>query len=513
MMDTTPDPAHATKVSGEILFAVSLALALSIFLLNSSLADRRDRRDKQWERHQMHSEMVERLHSYRAKDGALFENLAVSSLTIAYMTSEYEARYPGLVRRVWTGPNSEAYFGIPEERLWKLKKAAEAFGVKAAHAFAVESSQDDRVREFRTLVTQAFEGDAEAALFLNNEVVPRLAAIDTPSEWDRIAWWIAYGKWPERPGIYTGEGVGITFGQRLVEFPSEYSDRFYVYRLILSEPNLEVADEELIKLWKESYNDQRTSVAPSPGVALPMFGLSISAETVVAGAAPILVLLQLLFLIHWERRASVNPTDHDTFAFPSFACPNDPLNGPMPKTLGEVAQRLVWALFLILPTSLLAIGVLSRYDLLYPLRYFGNERATLFGAELSARSEDVVSSTLDWVTLACTALSAITVLSITQSRSAIEGTSTPRRRVVTLGGWLIAIIAAIICIRTTRSAFDAYVAPLANASDVPFKMHYLAAFGVLWSVCFGVACQRRARLLAMLSIAGLALFALNFVHF
>src|SRR5678815_5486725 len=94
----------------------------------------------------------------------------------------------------------------------------------------------------------------------------------------------------------------------------------------------------------------------------------------------------------------------------------------------------------------------------------------------------------------------MTVLSITRSRSALKGTSTPGGRVLTLGGWLIAIIAAIICIRTTRSAFNAYIAPLANASDVHFTMHYLAAFGVLWSLCLGVACHRRARLLAMLSI-------------
>ena len=367
------------------------------------------------------------------------------------------------------------------------------------------------MREFRTLVTQALD-NSEVALFLSNEVVPKLAAIDSASEWNQIAWWIADGTWPESGGSFTGSGVGVTFGKRLID-PSESEDHFYVYRLMLKAPNSRL-DEELFNLWKESYSNQRTSAAPSPGVTLPLLGMSISAEAVVAGAAPILVLLQLLFLVHWEKRSSVGPTDRDAFAFPSFACPNDPLNGPIPKTLGEAAQRLVWILFLILPTSLLAIGALSRYDILYPLGYFGNEGTmTLFEAELSARSEDVVSSTLDWVTLTCTALSAMTVLSITRSRLALAGTSTLGQRAITFGGWLIAIIAAIICIRTTRSAFNAYIAPLANASAVHFKMHYLTAFGVLWSLYLGVACHRRARLLAILSIAGLAAFVLHFVPF
>ncbi|MBI3248968.1 MAG: hypothetical protein HYZ50_20900 [Deltaproteobacteria bacterium] len=422
------------------------------------------------------------------------------------------ARYPGLVRSVYTGLQSKAFRELPEQRLWDLKEAAQAFGKNAGQTFAARPSQDDRVREFRTLVTDAFKQDAEAALFLNNEVVPRLAALDTPSEWDHIAWWIAYGKWPEPPGIHIPDGVGITFGKRFVEQPSEFSDRFNVYRLMLLTPSSISVDQELFNLWKESYVDRRTAPDPSPRLALPTVGLSISAEAGVAAAAPILVLFQLLFLVHWERRhPSINAADLEAFAFPSYACPSDPLNGPMPKTLGEVVQRLVWTLFLIFPTALLTVGLLSRYDIIYPLVYFGNGKTmTLFLAEQWARSEDFASSTLDWIAFACLALSALAVLSITQSRVAREARVT-RWRVVSLVGWLVAITAAVACVRTTLSAFDAAIAPLANASDVHFKMHYLAAFGVFWSVCVGVACQRRARFLALLSVAGFAVFVLHFV--
>src|SRR6185503_1510903 len=114
-----------------------------------------------------------------------------------------------------------------------------------------------------------------AALFLNNEIVPRLAALDAPSEWHQIAWWVANGQWPERGGGYTDEGVGITFGKRFVEQPSEFSDRFNVYRLMLITPSPISPDQELFNLWKGSYADRQTTSDPSPRIALPTVGLSI----------------------------------------------------------------------------------------------------------------------------------------------------------------------------------------------------------------------------------------------
>jgi hypothetical protein len=74
-------------------------------------------------------------------------------------------------------------------------------------------------------------------------------------------------------------------------------------------------------------------------------------------------------------------------------------------------------------------------------------------------------------------------------------------------------MAAAACVGITWCAFSAYIAPIANASDVHFKMYYLAAFGIFSSVWVGVACQRRARFLVLLSVAGLAVFVLHFVPF
>jgi hypothetical protein len=492
-MDATSDTAHTTKLSAEILFGVSLAFVLSIFLLNSSLGDLRERRNKQDDRYRALSEMVDRLHSYRAKDGEFFENLVVASLETESQSGRHRDQYPSLFRK---------------GRLWEIR-SVETFGAKAANVLKIKTLPSERESEFRAFIAEAFKDDKEVALFINNEIVPRLATIDTPAGWEDISSWIAFGKYLNSGQTIPGDGVGITFGKRFIDQPGDDEDRFYVYRLLLSTPEQSSVDDELLALWKQSYNETRSSVTPLPGVAVSLFGLSISADAVVAGAAPILIVLQFLFLIHWERRADADETSRSSFIFPSFACPNDPFNGPIPKTLGEIAQRLIWTLFLILPISLLSVGLLTRYDLLYPLRYFGEVKMTLFDAEMSARSKDALSSTLDWVTLICVALSALVVLNITRSQSK----SAPRKGTNGRNIWIITLILIAACISSTLLKFYFRIAHPSNASDVEFNMSYFAAFGVLCSLCLGLALYHQARFFGFLSVIGLVVFVFHFIRF
>lgn len=500
-MDSTSDALQTTKVSAEILFGVSLAFVLSIFLLNSSLADLREQRDKKDERYRALSRMVDRLHSFRAKNSEFFKDIVVASLETERIF-RHRDQYPNLIIRVQTIDGSKVV-NTNGEPLLEVEKSAEIFGAKAASAFKMESSPNEREGEFRALIAEAFKDDNEVALFINNEVVPKLAAIDTPAEWKDISSWIAFGEYPSTGGTYFHGGVGITFGKRFINQSSDHDDRFYIYKLLLSTPNQLSVDEELFSLLKQSYNEKRSSATVLPGVSLSLFGLSISADAVVAGAAPILIVLQFLFLIHWERRAITSTTGSDSFTFPSFACPNDPLNGPMPKTLGEAAQRLIWALFLIFPISILSVGLLTRYDLIYPLGYSGDIKTPLFVKEMWGRSDDWLSSILDWTILVCIFLSALTIFNITRTPSkSASGNPIVTRRIR-----CIAIMLAVICILATL------IAVISNASSFHFNMAYFAAFGVLCSLCFGFAWQYRARFLGILSIVGLVVFFLHFVPF
>jgi hypothetical protein len=510
-MTSRAEQAGAATRSGEVLFSVSVFLAVAIYLLNTSLAERRQLIKSQFAREAFYTEIVERYRSFKAKDAALFQNLALASIEIAYHTPEYEKKYPTLVRSVPTGGHSRSFLPLSDERVWKITEYGDRFGEKAARAFALSSIFSERVDALATAVSDEYQGDPEVALFLRSEVITRFAALDAANEWDRIAWWIAYGTWPQPIGSHVDIGPGVTFGQRVKEEPSEFSRRFHVYQLLLFAPDPSTQERELFDLWKQSYAEQATSAIMSQRLAIPMVGLSISADAVVGLAAPILLVLQFMFLMHWEHRATDSEHRTERYdVFPSYGSPDDPLEAPAPRTLSDVVRRSVWALFLLFPTLLFAIGVLTRYDIVYPIGYFGGyQRMTMFAAELQARSKDLVSDVLDWVTFTCMIMSVFAVFIITNPRISSSAISPDRRRVGLI--WLAAAVSALTCVSATVVAFEYYVAPLANASDVNFQMHYLAGFGVFWSAALGVSLTHRARFLMALAIAGLALFVCHFI--
>jgi hypothetical protein len=509
-MDSIPEPERATKTAARVLFIACVFVALSIFLLNASLAERRALLTKRWERYDAHTRMVERLISFRAKDASLFQDLVTSSFTIESLIQWDEEKYPGLVRRVPLGKGTWGFSPMPEARRERLITAVRSFGEKAAAVFPAGETVADRLPPLRAAVAVAFEGDREAASFISAEIAPKLAALDAPAEWRQIAWWISGGEWPSSGGSHgTGGPGGVTFGVRVTEEPTEGDDQFYAYRLLRFTPVPQSADQELFDLWKQSYFDRHSS-ATEPSLAIPTFGFSVSADTAVGMAAPILVLLQLMFLMYWERSNSATSSDFAGFAFPSYDCPNDPLDGPFPATPGEMFQRLVWALFLMLPTCLFAVGLLTRYDLHYPLGYFKGSTTTFFAAEMWSRTGDAVSYLMDWMTLICLALSVITILRIARRRF-FPPRNFPSERTTAIFAFVVALACAWACVYATRLAFDTVVAPISNASSVPRNMGYLAAFGVVWSVSIGLAIKQRARFLGLISIMGLTVFALHFV--
>jgi hypothetical protein len=511
-MNDIASSTDAIKRSGEVLFTLGVFLALSIYILNSSLAERRRLFERHLEREEMYAQMIQRLRSLRAKDAKLFETLTVASITWIHFGDNAEVRYPTLARTVPVGSHSKAraYVDIAPERLSAFNEAARVFGGRAAAVFAIHSVSSDRSHELAKIAAETFAHDKEAALFVATEVVPRLAEIDMPSQWDQVAWWIAFDRWPEPGGMHNDGMPGITYGERIKELPSEFSLRFHAYRLILYTLPPSSPDQALFQLWQPSDTDLPASEFASPRIGVPTIGLSVPAETIVAIATPLLTLLQLIFLVHWSQRTRHEVPGTDAFAFPLYGSPHDPLDGPVPQTLAAVVQRFLWFSFLVLPLGLLSIGVLSRYDVTYPMLYFGTwHKTTLFAAELQARSEDLMSTIVDLVTFVCLALSAIVVSIITRARTATISARLTLNRAQSMS---IAVILSFICIYVTWGTFKVYTAPLGNPEDVHFsKMHYLMAFGILCSVWSGIGYYRRARLVTLLAIAGLAVFAAHFV--
>src|ERR1019366_10073270 len=268
-MKQTDDPLNAvrsTETAGKILFATCLVMAISIYLLNSTLSKQQELLIAKSERHAAHTKMIERLHSFKAKDADLFENLVQASIKNA-------VRYPDLVQSTYIGQKSKAFLKMPDGRDLSLQTDAYKFGENAAKAFSAQSSPDDRAEEFRSLITAAYRDDTEAALFLNTDVVPRLATIDSRAEWNEIAWWIASGDWFAPNSIGTPSAHGVTFAARFADPQYQDDDRSYVYHILRFAPDLDSADHALLTIWQQSYAEQETTVA-QPSASLPMLGLS-----------------------------------------------------------------------------------------------------------------------------------------------------------------------------------------------------------------------------------------------
>lgn len=482
------DVRHSLKVSAEILFGVSLVFMLSIFLFNFSLMEKRVLRAKKVRREINLSEMLGRLQSYREKNEVFFKSFVSSGLD-SYCFLEFP-------RKVIKKPD-----------LWENKKFCDELGKEAISILASYSEPDDRLREFKALIAEVFAENPEYVEYLNRVVSPVLAKIDTPESFEDIAFWVAFENRSNGPFI-RGPDVSITFGKQFYD-RQKSDERSHIYQLMMtfskqssSLSKQSSVDEELFNLWKQAYEEKRASTEPFPGVSF--FGLSISADSVVFGIAPILTVLQLIFLIYWEKRHTYLSNNKVVFTFPNFACPNDPLAGSRPHTLGEAAQRFLWLLFLILPVCLLAIGLLTRYDLSYLLLddsnyFFSGLSDTLFETQNHDRSRDWLSFFWDWVIFACLILSMLTVSQITKSKSKKKPRSKAAIRVVNAAAFICGTVFIILSYRSFEKQIG-----LTN-------MLYLVAFGCLCAVFFAVGFRRRSRLLMFLSAVGAALFLIHFI--
>jgi hypothetical protein len=506
-MGSPQDVGKDAKRSAEILFALTLFLAGAVYLLNLSLADRRRLVNRHRHETEMYSQMIERLRSFRARDAALFSRLAMASFSWIELLTEDTRRYPTLVRMVPLRGQGYTFLPIPEDRLVQLAEGSRAFGDRAASVFAVHSSPDDRARELAEVVLETFNRDREAALFLNSEIVPHLAHLDMPSEWDRIAWWIAYDKWPEPPGGHNQSPGEITFATRINEWPSEYDRRFQAYQLLLFLPPGSTPEHELFRVWNESRSTTQPADLAPPRVTVPMVGLSVPTETIVAAAGPLLALLQLIFLVHWAQRRPVALSRRATFEFPSYACPRDPFEPPRPRTLADLVQRFVWVLFLVLPGALLTVGLLTRYDLTFPLLYFeGGRGPMLFAVEEWARADDVLSALIDSLTFASLVASSLAVFAIT---GPTLRTTHRYRRMAQIAAVVVAALLSTACVVVTLIEFR--VATHGGEASIPFRMHYLVGFGIFASIWLSIAFYHRAKFIAVLATIGLTIFALHFV--
>lgn len=505
------EESKACTTAAVTLFALCVFLVIAIFLLNRSLLDTYAERTRLEAVYDEAESLVGKLEAYRLRNDHFFASLAESSLRLASrwcwaqppcfpdhrLPGELQL-FPGGGRYRWRSSSTKSRDSSVDRQLDSLRDPLRdqlfAFGRAAAAAFKQTNRHDTRLSLLAASLSTAVPD--EGARTVLKPILPPLSQIDSPDEWSAIVNWLVYAVWPPHGGM-----SGFNPGERVVSYAERVApgvdprmdrdrDSHALYWSLRYTKGLPEADELLRIRWARANDDMHRASPIRSQLSLPGIGASsLRIEDLLTSTAPVLLFFQTLFWIYWERRVQKTQTGDRLFLFPAFQCPDDPLAPPTPHSLTEAAQRAIWLLFLILPTLILTMGVLNRYDVVRILDYGG--WITLL---IANRSYDGLSLSIDAITVACLALSVEIVASITTSR--IAGQSSRMKLMFTVT--LILILLLLPLSRTTCF--------WQNHTSHSLGLLLELAFGAVWFRALYKSLLGRARLLGVLSISGIVLY-------
>jgi hypothetical protein len=186
-------------------------------------------------------------------------------------------------------------------------------------------------------------------------------------------------------------------------------------------------------------------------IGVPTLGVTITLQQALMIAAPSILFLFVLFAA--SRALEIGPDGKMLSpSLPQFRSPADPLHLPLPATLAEVLERLVWLIFVLVPLLIPMIGTLTRYDFqgleesqrTFDMHWPAYEDHSWAALLLRRRSWDETSGMVDLVTLICLCLQMLLAVEVT-------GTSRGRKR---RGPWL-GVCAAATSVALTWYVFHA----------------------------------------------------------
>jgi hypothetical protein len=355
--------------------------------------------------------MLGKFRAYESLNASFFEGLVLSVLPSLYpQPVKYDLN--GSIDIALDGPLA----------------GVRAFGEAAASIFSRSKDSDSRRRLLASAVDKNFGSDAAREL-RGFGVVQAMSTIEQSEEWPGVVEWIVFSAWP-------GGGVGsnpnprlVTYGQRFGPAPSTVDREFRLSDLLIVTGRLK-AESVLQSEWERASSLYEEATALVPRVAVPGAGLSLPVDDLLMLVAPVLIFFQALYLVFWERQNAVRSkaaaggraeSEYAVFGFPVFGCANDPLTRTPSSGLSESIQRSVYLVFLALPTLILLVGVLTRFDLVTPAENLDLGAAYLkqnygglgIGLLCARRGGDLLSRCLDLLCLGCLALSLLIITRIT----------------------------------------------------------------------------------------------------
>lgn len=339
--------------------------------------------------------------------------------------------------------------------------------------------------------------------------------------WSKSVWphqlsvqWVVMGTFPSGEGD-GGGGSGSasirSYIGRMEWRHTEVPRREIISRRLLLTERFPTAKEillsELQSAWERaelrSDDVTKTDVAP--------YGMRLGLNEVPVVGAQALVLLQVIFFILWNKdKSEVGNAKHGSryFDFPAFGSPPDPLDGPPINSLAQVLERTIWALYLILPVCVVAVGILTRYDFTFsPGEKFWPSLI------LAPRGCDV-SLGIDYLHIGALALALGVTWGLTAPRNDLNKINRRRapKRILTIGTIALVLVAGIGYRWLSVSGF--FRQPrFPDASSAWYYGECIWSpggsllFATIWAGTLICSIYYRRRFMAGISLLGLALFA------
>ncbi len=374
------------------VLALALFILGSVWILNSGLTTQKYEHDVFQSRGAALKDMINRLNDIENRTNDVIEK---------YIQGELRSR------NVF-GPSN----GIPES----IRLDISAFSRRLAQNLDSRAAQANDLRERDVGKALELAAPPHWLDLASRRVLQQgLTGLFWPApamSWKGVVW-VVEGQFPPYEGDAGGDageyrGPHISpYIDRLAEYRRSQPEQDFLSQKLRTAQDFREARAILASEWQKAWERADASLLNPPGSAISTYGVKLDLNDILAIAALALAMLQSVFFVYWSKDAAAS---NRLPIFPAFAAPSDPLARPAPKSLAEVLERLIWAVYLILPPAILAIGFLARYD----LTIYGSKEA--WSSRLFAPRHCDLSLVLDYVHLATFALVMAVTWGLTSDR-------------------------------------------------------------------------------------------------
>jgi hypothetical protein len=340
---------HPSRAAALVLL-VSAVFLVAVFLLNKSLFDANRRFESRTHAFNSFTSMLGRSRAYRSHNKSFYQALLFVAVNPGFGSYSTSFSLDGTLS--WKSDFGKEFERNRDEVIAAIEDFADRIPI--CLQFSDSATREQRVDELMQELAK------RTGIKVREGIAHALSMLVESEGQRQIPYWIVFGDWPPPSFSTRGGGGEVSYFRH---YPSwgiwEEENQLYA---LLQIQGISEAEKFLTDKLEKLRDQLRLSSRDSGKIAIPSSGMSVDAADALIIAGPLLVVIQLYFFVvrTWKI------TEHkgsERFLFPQFQSPHDPLAKPIPKNTYELAQRLIWGLFLLFPILLLACGVFFRYDL------------------------------------------------------------------------------------------------------------------------------------------------------